>query len=159
MGRVYRLGFKTIVVLASVMLLAGAAGAYAAFDLVGTGHVSVIAPTEAAAFLSGSVGNQACSVGAGGSSLSCPELNLQQGNTTSLTFAIKNTGSAEENLDIQVTPANSSVIFASLVSGSSSVLEPGGVGTYTYALYGESTGTTGFTINVTPAPLPPQSES
>jgi hypothetical protein len=151
-----KFGIRFVLAVSAIMLLTGGIAAYASFDLVGTGQVSVTPPIVLAVFVSGQIGQQACSVSGGGASLSCPAVLVQQGGTETLTFSIKNTGTAEVALNILVIPDNSSVLSATPVSGSPTTLAVGNTGTYVYALLGLSSGNSGFTISVTPASLPPQ---
>jgi archaellum component FlaG (FlaF/FlaG flagellin family) len=138
------------------MLLAGGLTAYGAFSLTGTGQVTVTPPVISAVFVSGQDGTRACQVANSGNSLSCPDVSVQVGNSTTLIFAIKNTGTQTIDLDIQVTPANSSVLDVSAVQSSPTILATGVTGYYTYVLYCLNTGNSGFTISATPQPLPPQ---
>jgi uncharacterized repeat protein (TIGR01451 family) len=156
MSGIDRISLRSVAILTSVVLLTAGGLVFAASNLTGTGSVTVTAPIVSAVFVSGSVGTQGCTISNNGNTLSCPGATIQQGDTATLTFQVKNTGTIEINLGIQVTPVNPSVLSVEPGPQGTTTLAVGSVGTYTYSLIGIGTGNSGFTISISPVPLPPQ---
>ena len=119
--------------------------------------MSVTAPTISADFVSGRLRGVACTVNNSGNGLSGPGVYLQGGNSTTLTFSIKNVGTAEVNLGIRVTSINATVLNTVSDQASPTELQVRAIGTYVYTTYRSNTGTSGFEISVSPIPMTAQS--